>query len=778
MAWQIRESIAGNSGTESLMDRMPDLPGYEILEKVGEGAMAAVWTARQLALDRVVAVKILSPHLLRDEDAIQRFRFEAQAAAKLNHPAIVQVYDAGSFEGLVYLVMEFVAGCTVDELLERKRRLGEKHALLIGEGVALALAYAWDEARLIHCDVKPANVLIDQDGSVKITDMGLAKVFGTNVPGSGREMLEGTPHYVSPEQARGEPDLDCRADIYSLGAMLYHMTTGRLPFGDSTEIEVVERQISDYLPDPQQINTDLSDGVAWLIEKMMVKDRTLRYQSWPDVLADMETIQRGGPPTARALATGYSTVLRSKVRSISQPKSSPQPMAEEPARKESKAPILTAVSKQQIVLPRDLREQVGITRKPDSELARAIFALLLMAGAVFLAYGTLFSLINHKAHPSVSRDEGAPPTEKKTLPPPSNVQTEKLTERAESFWTSQEKSKPAKSAPAAIAASNQTIQWKHPAFLRGATLFNDALAKYQAYLSDKNNLDILKAAEQQCRDAITAFELCRSFAPPEVKIQDMINQGYRLISDCRQATLMGSVPSGRIAPETPTSPVSTTAASLPPTKAQTMDPLILARTWNDPQSGGEEVVRDLKDLLSGQGQPAIDLKPDSTLVLFGQLYYLMPLKEAVQIFGKLASPPKRLNCPGFPKDSLFYCAVEGAFGNGFDKLLLITDSADRVAAVELVNERPRGSIWLDPSVFSEKWHAYNFVQARTKGNAKWRVGHRVEAVDRIVRIDSELVSDNEFGYFGLGDSKERVSLYLPQPLVNLILFRLEKREEI
>ena len=334
------------------MDRIPNLPGYEILEKIGNGAMATVWTARQLSLDRVVAVKILSPHLLRDEEAIRRFRFEAQAAAKLNHPAIVQIYDAGSFEGIAYLVMEFVAGCTVDELLERKRRLGEKHALLIGEGVALALAYAWDEARLIHCDVKPANVLIDQDGSVKITDMGLAKVFGTNVPGSGQEMLEGTPHYISPEQAHGESNLDCRVDIYSLGAMLYHMTTGRVPFGDSAEIEVVERHVSDYLPDPQQINTALSDGLAWLIEKMMVKDRTLRYESWPDVLADMKAVRRGDLPLARALAAGYSTVLRSEVRSISQPKPSRTPWSEEPVRKELEASKPKAVSKQQFILPR------------------------------------------------------------------------------------------------------------------------------------------------------------------------------------------------------------------------------------------------------------------------------------------------------------------------------------------------------------------------------------------------------------------------------------------
>jgi hypothetical protein len=212
-------------------------------------------------------------------------------------------------------------------------------------------------------------------------------------------------------------------------------------------------------------------------------------------------------------------------------------------------------------------------------------------------------------------------------------------------------------------------------------------------------------------------------------------------------------------------------------EAQETGRLTLSPMWNSAQSGGAKIIEDLRALLSGQGHPALDLNPDPSLILFGQVYYLMPLKEAVSILGSPISPRKSLNCPGFPKDSLYYYAAEGEFGNGFDKILLVTDSADRIAAVELVNEHPDESLWLDPGVFSEKWHAYNFVQARTKGSAKWRVGHRVENVNRIVRIDSELVANDEHGYFGLGDSKERVSLYLPEPLVNLILLRLEKLKE-
>ena len=759
------------------MDRMPDLPGYEIIDKVGAGAMASVWTARQLSLDRIVAIKILSPHLLRDEEAIQRFRLEAQAAAKLNHPGIVQVYDAGSSGDLVYLVMEFVAGCTVGELLQRRRRLGEKHSLLIAEGVALALAYAWDEARLIHCDVKPANVLVDQDGSIKITDMGLAKVFGTSLPGSGREMFEGTPHYISPEQARGEPDLDCRGDIYSLGAMLYHTTTGRLPFGDSAELEVVERQISDYLPDPQQINTELSEGVAWLIEKMMVKDRTMRYQSWAEVLADMKHVQNGDLPAARTLAAGHSTVLRSEIRSITKPKPAAKLEAEKVVEKEPGPAKPKVVIKQRIILPKDMREQVSSSRKPGGELARAVFGLVFMAVSVLLAYGTLSFLKYRETHPSQDRDYWSGKTETRPLPPRSYVKSSKPAEGESSYWQA-----PADGEEASLggmkSGAGDTIQWKHPSFLRGARQFNDALAKYKAYLADRKNPDILKTVEQQCRDAIAAFESCRAFAPAEIKIQDLINQCYRLISDCRQSTLMDSAKTGQKESE-PTSPIIAATTATPTSQtAQTKGQLILAPTWNTSQPGGAKIIEDLKGLLSSKGQPAVDLNPDSSLVLFGQIYYLMPLREASGILGKPLSPRKNLNCPGFPKDSFYYYSTEGEFGNGFDKLLLVTDSADRIAAVELVNEHPDESLWLDPAVFSEQWHAYNFVQMQTKGSAKWRIGHRVETVNQVVRIDSELVANDEYGYFGLGDSKERVSLYLPQPLVNLILLRLEKLNRI
>ena len=153
------------------------ITGFEMLEKLGEGGMASVWKARQVSLDRMVAIKVLAPRFASDTDDVEMFRREAQQAAKLKHPGIVQVYDAGTENGLYFFVMEYVAGYTVGDWVTRKERLSENDVLLLAECVAGALAYAWDSSRIIHCDIKPDNVMLDDDGSVKVTDLGLARTM-------------------------------------------------------------------------------------------------------------------------------------------------------------------------------------------------------------------------------------------------------------------------------------------------------------------------------------------------------------------------------------------------------------------------------------------------------------------------------------------------------------------------------------------------------------------------------------------------------------------------
>jgi eukaryotic-like serine/threonine-protein kinase len=296
---------------------MHQISGFEIVEKLGEGGMASVWKARQISLDRTVAIKILSDRFAGDPDDIRRFQEEAQAAAKLKHPGIVQVHDANAENGIYYFIMEFVAGYTVGDWVRRKGVLSEQDALSVAECVADALGYAWNRAGIIHCDIKPDNIIIDADGTVKVADLGLARTIGamesvTEVP---TEVM-GTPAYMSPEQAEGDPNLDFRADIYALGAMLYHLVTGKMMFQGEDENTILEKQICDRVEDPIDLKPTLSKGICWLIERMTAKDPDLREDSWSAVAEDILRVRRGLLPLGKVLPKDASTVCRSSRRTL------------------------------------------------------------------------------------------------------------------------------------------------------------------------------------------------------------------------------------------------------------------------------------------------------------------------------------------------------------------------------------------------------------------------------------------------------------------------------
>jgi len=290
------------------------LEGFELLERVGEGGMATVWKARQLSLDRIVAIKILQTKLARDPGDVQRFQAEAQAAARLKHPGIVQVYDARSEDGLYYFVMEYVEGYTVGQWLRRKGTIPEKDTLLVADCVADALQYAWNKERIIHCDIKPENVMVDADGTVKVADLGLARTITAMTAATPADEITGTPAYMSPEQARGDAVLDFRTDIYSLGATLYHMLTGHMLFEGLPEDQVMQMQISGVAPDPLDLNPRLSSSVCWLLEKMLAKDPQNRHESWESVRADLDRVKRHLPPLVKGLPEGRSTIQRSPRR--------------------------------------------------------------------------------------------------------------------------------------------------------------------------------------------------------------------------------------------------------------------------------------------------------------------------------------------------------------------------------------------------------------------------------------------------------------------------------
>jgi len=282
---------------DSMYRPAQQIPGYQILGKLGQGAMATVFKAKQLSLDRIVAIKVLPRRLSENQEFVDRFYREGRAAARLNDPNIVAAYDVGEAMGYHYFVMEFIDGKTAYDLLNEKGKwLEETEAVHIIVQVARALQHAHDRG-LIHRDVKPKNVMITKNGAVKLADMGLAREMDdTKAARSEEGRAYGTPYYISPEQIRGEIDIDHRADVYSLGATFYHLVTGRVPFEGATPSAVMHKHLKEGLVPPDHQNTSLSTGIGEIIEVMMAKDPALRYQSAAEVVEDLEAVANGEAP--------------------------------------------------------------------------------------------------------------------------------------------------------------------------------------------------------------------------------------------------------------------------------------------------------------------------------------------------------------------------------------------------------------------------------------------------------------------------------------------------
>jgi len=284
------------------------IPGYQLVQKLGQGVMGIVYKARQLSMNRLVAIKVLQPKLVANPDYLERFTHEAHIAARLSHNNIVQAIDVGSAGSLNYFVMEYVEGTTIKQQLVAGKTYSEREALEIIIQIAQALAHAHRRG-LIHRDIKPANIILTPDGIAKLADLGLARqTAGDALAEAEKGMVYGTPFYISPEQIYGQQDLDARVDIYALGATLYHMVTGRPPFPYKDVQSVFKAHIKEELTPPDHINTRLSSGLGEVVEFMMAKDRQQRYPSADDLIIDLECLLNEKPPKL-ARKGGTSTAL-------------------------------------------------------------------------------------------------------------------------------------------------------------------------------------------------------------------------------------------------------------------------------------------------------------------------------------------------------------------------------------------------------------------------------------------------------------------------------------
>ena len=262
---------------------------------VGRGGMAVVWRAWHKELNKFVAVKVLDKSFALTGQDLRQFMVEVKTMSSLHHQGIVQGYGADCADGRYYFVMDYVDGYTFGSLLKRKSRLPQIDALIICESVADAMKYAWEQFGIIHCDIKPDNIMVDRDGTVKVLDLGLCQSTAILRNSAQAEEVVGTPAYISPEQIYGDVELDCRADIYSLGATLYHLTTGRMLFPIMSNDDILRAHVDpqQQAPDPRTMAPLLSEGFARLIAGMLVKERDQRYQTWNDVFNDARIVEEG-----------------------------------------------------------------------------------------------------------------------------------------------------------------------------------------------------------------------------------------------------------------------------------------------------------------------------------------------------------------------------------------------------------------------------------------------------------------------------------------------------
>ncbi len=264
--------------------------GCEILECLGKGGMGTVYKARKLALNKVVALKVLRPELGKDKELVQRFKREAQAAASLDHKHIVSVYNIGEDKGQHYIEMQYVEGRSLKELLDERGEQGE--LIPLDEGLryfmqalsGLALAH---KRGIVHRDLKPDNIMISAQGSAVVSDFGLARTaegMALTMPGT----VLGTPAYMSPEQCGGDDEVDARSDLYSLGAAFFHVFCNRMPYDTKAKLQLIHSHLNEPVPDPSTVRMDLPLPICRILMKMMAKLKQDRYQSCEECLEELE----------------------------------------------------------------------------------------------------------------------------------------------------------------------------------------------------------------------------------------------------------------------------------------------------------------------------------------------------------------------------------------------------------------------------------------------------------------------------------------------------------
>jgi beta-lactam-binding protein with PASTA domain/predicted Ser/Thr protein kinase len=299
---------------------------YRIEARIGAGGMAEVYRGIDPVLNRTVAIKVLLPQFARDTSFVERFRREAQAAARLNHPNIVGVFDTGSDDGTQFIVMEFIEGRTLADFLAAGRKPGPVQAAEVAQRICSALAAAHSQG-VIHRDIKPGNVMVTRDGTVKVMDFGIARMTTGVETAPQTSAVLGTASYLSPEQAQGGP-VDARTDIYSLGVVLYELLVGRPPFTGDSPVAVAFKQVNEAPIPPSQLNPDVPPRLDAVVMRALSKNPANRYQTALEFSEDLQRVIKGqevqATPLMPAMGEATQVISRPQQTAVLPPQEEPQ----------------------------------------------------------------------------------------------------------------------------------------------------------------------------------------------------------------------------------------------------------------------------------------------------------------------------------------------------------------------------------------------------------------------------------------------------------------------
>ncbi|OQW95449.1 MAG: hypothetical protein BWK77_07405 [Verrucomicrobia bacterium A1] len=774
------------------------LQGYELRSKVGTDHLGEIWMALRKSPPGLVRVRLISFQTLNDSGVQPRYVEEIRRAFKAAHPGLVAGVEAGVDDGRVFTVVEWPDGETLAECLRRDGRLTQLEAIRIVAAAAEALEAAWSAGGVWHGHLTPDRIHLWPEGRVSVLDLGQTGV----VPLRAAEMvadylrvLRAVPFYSAPELVRGAASVDFRADIYSLGALLYQALTGTAPFGDRPAAEALDQHLMGFLDDPCEIHRGLTRGAGWLIEKMMARDPARRYAGWADFRADLAAVRGGRDPSGPRPETGVSVVRRGPKREPGTPAAAPGLRA---ARK-GRVPVLR---------PRKMtavRSAVPMPSTSDSgaSLRLAVIGLVLVGGGaigvrhymqknqiVLDAPRSAGEVARERAMATrTSRPEPPEPRAKPDAPPmafeeifgPARPRDDSGAATPPPSRFGPSASEPTEGiAMGPGGAGERDPLAEHPAFQRAAGLFNAALAVYHEFekTKDASQLDRVAAMSEE---AAKMFAQIESQFPGDRRVRKYIEQSYGLARYARQSYLAsGHVADSRNSRRRPTLPAppptqsrvarpSPTAMDLPQTAAEGLK---LGPAWNAPIRVGAGLVRELRDLLSPHGSPAADLSPKPGLMIHPGIPYL---ERIDRVATRLGIPPiggtgDDVTFPGFPERSLRYFAFESSDANPpYKGGRLIVDSARRAVGVQWIDTTPSGQLMLPEEMFAPKWSIYDPIGGKIRDRPSHRIAHRVRSSNGMIRIDTEVMDPAAPPN---ARSLGRYSLQIAQPIVNLTLLRM------